>query len=472
MVFSAPLFIFFFLPIVLVLNHWLKIKWSNLFLLGTSLFFYAWGERFYVWIMLLSIVSNYTFAIALERSIKKKKAFLILGIAVNIALLSYFKYANFVLENIQYFITSIGLSYKIQLIENLRLPIGISFFTFQGLSYLIDVYRRQTVAQKSIIKLGLYISLFPQLIAGPIVRYVDIEKEISHRIKSWRQKYEGVERFIVGLAKKVLLANSFAYFADGIFNLPTDQLSSTLAWIGALAYTFQIYYDFSGYSDMAIGLGKMLGFNFMENFNYPYIAKSIQEFWRRWHISLSTWFRDYLYIPLGGSRVSNFKIYRNLLIVFFITGLWHGASWSFIIWGLFHGLFIILERLGLLKFLKKLPVGLSHLYTLLIVILGWVIFRSPDLNYALRFIQEMFAFNEMTDASWSQLMYLYSNEIIIVTIAGVLLSTPILSNINLSKLKKYKWFEYSYSIFLLGLLYLIILYISASTYNPFIYFRF
>lgn len=472
MVFSSPLFLFFFLPIVLIGNHFLKTKWSNLFLLCASLFFYAWGERFYVWIMLLSILSNYAFAIAIEKYLTRRKILLALGVCVNILLLTYFKYANFIIENIQLLSKNLGAPLSIQKIENLRLPIGISFFTFQGLSYLVDIYRRQTVPQKNIVNLGLYISLFPQLIAGPIVRYIDIEKQIVNRIKSWHVKVEGVERFVIGLAKKVLLANSFATVADGIFNLPIDQVSTPLAWIGALAYTFQIYFDFSGYSDMAIGLGRMLGFNFMENFNYPYISKSIQEFWRRWHISLSTWFRDYLYIPLGGSRTGKWKIYRNLLIVFFITGLWHGASWNFIIWGLFHGLFIVLERLGLAPILSKAPQFLARLYTLLVVVIGWVLFRAADLNYAGLFLQEMFAFNGFTNASYSHMIYLYSNEVIVVTLIGVLFCTPILPYLKNLRLMRVKLFQLSYTASLLGLFYLITLYLSASTYNPFIYFRF
>lgn len=472
MVFSSPLFLFFFLPLILICTLFVRNKISNLLLLVASLFFYAWGERIYVVVMLFSILVNYGFGRWLIQFQNRRKTLLYVGILLNLLLLTYFKYANFLIENVNHLLATFSLDVSLQKIQNLRLPIGISFFTFQGLSYLIDVYRGDTAPQKNVLKLGLYISLFPQLIAGPIVRYVDVEHQIDHRTRTPKARKEGVERFIIGLAKKVIIANCFASVADYIFNLPTDQLSQSLTWVGILAYTFQIYYDFSGYSDMAIGIGKMLGFEFLENFNYPYISKSIQEFWRRWHISLSSWFRDYVYIPLGGSKVGKWKIYRNLLIVFFVTGLWHGASWNFIVWGMFHGAFLLLERILLGKYLIRIPSLFAHAYTLLVVIVGWVFFRAEDLSQAIQYLEQMFLGEWNTPKSWSHLTYLYSNELLLVSFLAILFSMPVIRLLS-------SWFaeqkikvQVFYSLALFGLFYMVILYLSASTYNPFIYFRF
>lgn len=391
---------------------------------------------------------------------------LTIGININLAVLVYFKYANFILENLN----SIDMDFGWNLKE-IALPIGVSFFTFQNISYLIDIYRREVKAQQNLIHLGLYISLFPQLIAGPIVRYIDIQKEIIERKISKELFREGIRRFIRGLGKKVVIANTAALIGDKIFNIAPDDISTPVAWLGIICYSLQIYFDFSGYSDMAIGLGKMLGFNFKENFNYPYIAKSIQDFWRRWHISLSTWFRDYLYIPLGGNRKGQYRTYLNLIIVFFITGLWHGASWNFVIWGLFHGLFLLLERNINIKIPKSLRF-LKHLYLLFVVIIGWVFFRIEEFSQALLFLKKMFSFTGGTD--YSPLMYLDTYSIIVILI-GFVFSTPIRKLISnkFNSIVKMSIFN----LFVRDGLYLIffiftIMELAQSTYNPFIYFRF
>ena len=367
MVFSSSLFLFGFLPVVLAIYFFSHNRYRNLVLLIASLFFYAWGEPRNVLVMLASILINYLLGLGIEKASKQKKLFLILSVLYNIGVLFYFKYLNFA-GSIWESLTGQTLNMK-----TIVLPIGISFFTFQIMSYVIDVYRGNVPAQKNLINLALYISLFPQLIAGPIVRYIDVEAQIKQRESTWDGAYVGVKRFAIGFAKKVLIADQLATLADTVFaggNYPS-MLSH---WIGIIAYTLQIYYDFSGYSDMAIGLGKIFGFDFLENFNYPYISRSIKEFWRRWHISLSSWFRDYLYIPLGGNRKGKVRTYINLIIVFFVTGLWHGASFNFIVWGLYYAVFLVIERLGFGKRLEKLPRIIQHVYTLLVVVIGWVFF--------------------------------------------------------------------------------------------------
>ena len=340
MVFSSVLFLFGFLPIVLFVYFLSHPRYRNLVLLLASLFFYAWGEPKNVLLMLASIAVNYSLGLLIESKSKGRKLFLILSLVFNLGMLFYFKYLNFAAD-IWAGITGHSLG-----IKDIALPIGISFFTFQIMSYVIDVYRENVPAQKSIIDLALYISLFPQLIAGPIVRYVDVEAQIKHRECSWAKAYDGATRFMIGFAKKVLIADQLAVLVDLVFDRAGVGYHSIAGhWIGAVAYALQIYYDFSGYSDMAIGLGKLFGFDFLENFNYPYISRSIQEFWRRWHISLSTWFRDYLYIPLGGSRKGTVRTYINLIIVFLATGIWHGASFNFVVWGLYYAVFLVLEGL-------------------------------------------------------------------------------------------------------------------------------
>jgi len=472
MLFSSPLFLFLFLPFVLIINMLLPKKLSNVFLLVMSLIFYAWGERVYFGLMILSTVLNFLLGIAIDKFRTKSKVILALGVLVNLSFLIYFKYANFIIENINVLFKLFHFEYQTSIIQNLSLPIGISFYTFHCLSYLIDVYRKNTLPQKNLIDLGLYISFFPQLIAGPIVRYHNIESQLKVRIVTKDDYLIGTERFIIGLAKKLILANSFAYIADYIFALPNVQISTMLAWIGILSYSMQIYFDFSGYSDMAIGLARILGFQFLENFNYPYISKSIKEFWRRWHISLSSWFRDYLYIPLGGSKVQKTRGYINILIVFFITGLWHGASWNFIIWGIFYGVFLIMERAFLEKILLKMPNVITHFYTLILTVTAWVFFRSTDLTQSLNFIKKMYIFDSNSTASESHINYLLNYEFYIIFILGVLFCTPIVKIISEKIHNKVNSITYAYYIFLFIIFIISLTYLAAGTYNPFIYFRF
>lgn len=468
MVFSSTLFLFLFLPIVLLLHAVFPKQLRNGLILLVSLFFYAWGEQELVLLMCGSIAFNYFIGRVIGNGQPNRaKLVLTLGIFINILTLVYYKYIGFIFENIT---STFGVTKPFDT-SGITLPIGISFFTFQSISYLIDVYRGVVKSQKNIISLGMYIALFPQLIAGPIVRYIDIAKEIKERTITLEGFQEGVSRFIIGLAKKVIIANNMAIFADHIFSLPTNQLSVVSAWIGILCYALQIYFDFSGYSDMAIGLGKLFGFNFKENFNHPYISQSITEFWRRWHISLSSWFKDYLYIPLGGNRKGQSRTYINLSIVFFITGLWHGASWNFIVWGLFHGLFIVLEKMNpytLPNTFKGLKIG----YTLLIVLIGWVFFRTEDLSTALEYIQALFNANSGT-INHSYLVYITPYSILIFCL-GILFSTPLKTRIH-------QWFQpvlkphtnaflrYSFNI---GLFLLSVMELAQTTHNPFIYFRF
>lgn len=387
MVFSSFSFIFVFLPIVLAIYYLVKDKYKNVCICIASLIFYAWGEPKNILLMLISVILNYFLAIWIGNTKgTKKKVLLIIDIILNIMIIGFFKYANFLIDNINYILhTNIGN-------VEVALPIGISFYTFQILSYVIDVYRGNVKVQKNIIKLCTYISLFPQLIAGPIVRYEDIEKQLDDRKESFDKFIEGLKRFIYGLGKKVLLANNMALIADTIYETNPNN-GTIMLWLAAIGYTLQIYFDFSGYSDMAIGLGKMFGFEFMENFNYPYIAKSVTDFWRRWHISLSTWFKDYVYIPLGGNRVSQLKLVRNILIVWGLTGLWHGANWNFIIWGFYYAILLIIEKLVLNKWLDKLPKVVKHIYSLLIIVIGWVIFRTEDLSQIFIIVKNMFIYN-------------------------------------------------------------------------------
>lgn len=483
MVFSSVTFLFFFLPAVLAL-YYCSGKHKNFLLLVASLFFYAWGEGIYLLVMLASIAVNYScgrFIVTPRRGAKPSKSILSLAIIYNFAVLALFKYSNFFVENLNQFLGTLHLP-AIQF-NQVHLPIGISFFTFQAVSYLIDVYRGKVEPQKSLVSLGLYIALFPQLIAGPIVRYHDIAKALVKRRVSSEDFAQGVQRFIFGLSKKVLLANPLALVADKIFILPMSELTTPLAWLGAVCYTLQIYYDFSGYSDMAIGLGRMFGFRFLENFNYPYISKSIQEFWQRWHISLSSWLRDYLYIPLGGNRRGTLRTYCNLLTVFLICGLWHGASWTFICWGLYHGLFLIIERTPLGTFQKKLWSPLRYLLTLTIVIFGWVLFRSDSLGNALQFGIIMLGAAEEENR---QLMSLYiNNKLILELTVALILSTPLFQFIVQKKeqfmtthieSRASTSYEIGFQLvrigFLTHLTYFTVISLAAGAYNPFIYFRF
>jgi len=466
MVFSSTIFIFAFLPIVLLSYYILGKKVRNYVLLLASLFFYAWGGVEYLKILIVSITINYIFGILIDKlrdDIILKKVFLGIGIFLNLALLFYYKYYDFFMKNVNLtFNTDFPLKYIV-------LPIGISFFTFQGMSYIIDIYRKDGKVNKNPFSVALYISFFPQLVAGPIVKYKTVDDQIRNRKESIEYFSYGINRFVIGLAKKVIIADVLAAMADNIFTQYYSGIDTPTAWIGAICYTFQIYYDFSGYSDMAIGLGYMFGFKFMENFNYPYISKSITEFWRRWHISLSTWFKEYLYIPLGGNRRGN--VYVNLFIVFLVTGIWHGADWSFVLWGLWHGLFILIERfIRNKKLYINTPDIIKYIVTMLIVILGWVLFRADNLEQATGFIKTMFGFGTASALTF-EYMYFINKKLIFWIAMAAIGSMPFIAN----KLKKYngrKSFEILTTIGISILFVISIIFVVNSTYSPFIYFQF
>ena len=488
MVFSSEVFLFLFLPIVLI-GHWIVgRRLRNLFLLFTSLFFYAWGEAHYVAIMLIVIILNYLFGLVLDSQYltnkeakhikKKRKISLYVMLFINLLPLLYYKYSVFFLDNFIHLFNIKNTNFDSN--SELHLPIGISFFTFQAISYIIDVYRQENKAQRSIFSVGLYISLFPQLIAGPIVRYSTVAKQLKQRIQTIELFSSGVERFIYGLGKKVLIANPLGFIADSIFSLPGSELTFMAAWLGIICYSLQIYFDFSGYSDMAIGLGRMFGFRFLENFNYPYISTSIREFWQRWHISLSSWFRDYLYIPLGGNRNGKWSTVRNLFIVFLICGLWHGASWNFVIWGLLHGSFLALERGRFGSILEKLPSFIQHSYVLLVVLIAWVFFRADNLEGSIQYLSTMFSVSN--DLSINVLIDIrLETEFYTTLFIALLLSAPIFQAIQkksnqLLANTHNQVFIFSAKllnlIFLLTILALVIMEIANGSYNPFIYFRF
>ncbi|ALC88761.1 hypothetical protein AM500_02310 [Bacillus sp. FJAT-18017] len=473
MLFSSSIFLFAFLPIVLILYFISPRVLKNIILLAASLFFYAWGEPRYTIIMLISILINYLFALIVDKKRENGTAVKwILGsmVVANLAILGFFKYANFFVDNLNGLLgTSIN-------IPDIPLPIGISFYTFQAMSYVIDVYRKDGKVQKNPINMALYISLFPQLVAGPIVRYQTVADQINERRETIEKIAEGIKRFLIGLAKKMFLANNCGLIADQIFAQNPSEMSMGLAWFGIIAYALQIYFDFSGYSDMAIGLGKMFGFDFLENFNYPYISKSATEFWRRWHISLGSWFRDYVYIPLGGNRKGEARTYLNLLIVWFATGLWHGASWTFIAWGVYYGLLIMIEKAFLLKFLKRIPAILQHIYTLLIVLIGWVFFRSETFTYAFDYIKAMFGMNGV--GMWDLKAEFYSHEHGVILLIAIIGATPLFK-------KLLDWLSSEYgnkavvagksvalNTYYVALLVLSVIYVVSTTFNPFIYFRF
>ncbi|MBR9805123.1 MBOAT family protein [bacterium] len=483
MVFSSPIFLFGFLPLALLCYYLVQGRAKNIFLLSVSLLFYAWGEVFYIGVMLLSIVANYVVGRLIDQVgdvpalAGRKKLYLSLGVVINLALLVTFKYANFIVDNINTLLHFVALP-AVDLVP-IHLPLGISFFTFQALSYIVDVYRKEAVVQKNVFDLALYISLFPQLIAGPIVRYHDIDQQIKQRTYSIELFASGAQRFTFGLAKKLLIANPLGEVADNAFALSQGELTMPLAWIGILAYTFQIYFDFSGYSDMAIGLGRMFGFRFLENFNYPYIAKSLREFWRRWHISLSTWFRDYVYIPLGGNRKGSVRTYVNLFTVFLLTGVWHGASWNFVVWGMFHGVFLAAEHRGFSRVLERLWVPLQHAYLLLVVVVSWVLFRADSLSEAVAYISTMFDISRWGDGL-PQYEQLISAETPTIFMIAAILSLPIypwlsqkINAISFGNTVLNGMFIASPRIILfVVLLLLCAMKVATSTYNPFIYFRF
>ncbi len=467
MVFSSPIFLFYFLPFILLLYYFVRgnIGLQNIVLFFSSLLFYFWGEKQYVVLVLFSIAVNYVYGYLISLSTHEiRKAWILgIGIVTNLSLLLYFKYFDFFLSTL--------LHEPIR--HTVHLPLGISFFTFHGLTYIIDIYRKDAVAAKSPMNVGLYILFFPQLIAGPIVRYRDIDQQLNHREVSNAKLYEGIRRFIIGFAKKICIANTLGSVADAIYQLPNQDMSPALAWLASLCYTLQIYFDFSGYSDMAIGLAKLFGFEFVENFNFPYAARSLQEFWRKWHISLSTFFRDYVYIPLGGNRKGPYRVYLNLLIVFFLTGLWHGASWNYIIWGMMHGCFLLIERLGFTKILDRLPRWFGHVYTLFVVMVAWVLFRIESVHKAKEILYKMFFIDRSYSHAFTPAYYL-RNDVVVMLVLGIILSFPIqklaVNHFNVQTSHPAKKILMDGFYILLFLLSLSIL--SASTYNPFIYFRF
>ena len=468
MVFSSMTFLWIFFPIVFLLSLVIRnTKAQNILLLVASLIFYAWGEPVYVFLLLLSVLLNWIFGLFIER-FNNKKLFLIADLIVNLGLLGYFKYCNFLLNTLDHLLPMINIPRV-----SISLPIGISFFTFQAMSYIIDLYRGEYKAQKNILNLALYISFFPQLIAGPIVKYRDIDDQILSRSVKSEKIASGFRRFIYGLGKKVIISNIIASAADSIFGTYISQMTGIMAWCGAIFYTLQIYYDFSGYSDMAIGLGKMFGFDFLENFNYPYVSASIKEFWRRWHISLSSWFREYLYIPLGGNRKGKIRTYINLFIVFAVTGLWHGASWNFVGWGLYHGFFLIVERMGFGKILEKSKI-LSRIYCILVVIVGWVFFRVESVGTGVKVIMRMIMPWKYTLSTVS-LGTIISMQTVLAVIFGILgcgLLQKIFSYGKLSVIAS-KWKNSAVeAVFCLIVLLYCIMLLANNTYNPFIYFRF
>lgn len=461
MVFSSITFLFYFLPIALLIYYVVPNKFKNIVLLISSLFFYFYGEPKYVCLMIISIIITYIFGILIDKYEKQSKLFLAISIITSVGLLVYFKYINFLIENV-----NLWLSHKIDFIY-VALPIGISFYTFQMISYLIDVYRKEAKAQKNILKIAMYVSLFPQLIAGPIVRYTTIEEQIENRKYTFEKFSLGVRRFVIGLGKKVLIADVLGELS--VIALGSNDSSILYYWLYAISIMLQIYFDFSGYSDMAIGLGKMFGFEFLENFNYPYIATSITDFWRRWHISLSTWFRDYIYIPLGGNRVSKIKWIRNILIVWILTGLWHGAAWNFIVWGLYFGILLIIEKVFLGKYLKKIPNFFTRIYTLLIVMISFIIFNGNKMLDILKNIGGLFGIGNVPIISEESLYYFKSYFIVIVI--GIIGCTPILKKIaNNEKMRKL--INCLEPIFLLFVLIISTSYIIDGSFSPFLYFRF
>ncbi len=468
MVFSSILFLFYFLPLVLTIYYLSPRKYRNLILFLSSLFFYSWGEPKYIWIMLFSTVLDYTCGKFVDfykskGETAKSKIWLIVSIVINLGILGFFKYSDFLISNINNIF-----NVNIPLL-NLVLPIGISFYTFQTMSYTIDVYRGDTKVQNNIISFGTYVTLFPQLIAGPIVRYQTVAEEIDNRIENYDLFSEGVSRFILGLGKKVLLANNIGIFWENVRGLSASNITILSAWLGIIAFAFQIYFDFSGYSDMAIGLGKMFGFNFLENFNYPYISQSITEFWRRWHISLGTWFKEYLYIPLGGNRKGKLNNIRNILLVWILTGIWHGASWNFALWGLYFGIILILEKIFMLKLLEKAPKLIRRIYTILLVLVSWAIFAFDSLNEGLQYIKILFGAGNFKIYNNSSIYYLYTNIILLIIL--IIASTDIPKRIwRRIRGKSKSWILEN--IYLLLVFLLSIAYLVDQSYNPFLYFRF
>ena len=466
MVFSSTIFLCVYLPLVLLGYYICPKKGRNLFLLIASLVFYAWGEPKYVFLMIFSILVNYIFGRLMDKNRgrqKRMKLLLVLSVVIDIGLLSVFKYTDFIITNVN---AIFGSSFDLL---KIALPIGISFYTFQAMSYTIDVYRNDVRVQKNLIDFGMYITMFPQLIAGPIVRYADVQDQLAERSVTTADFSEGIMRFVVGLGKKVLLANQMGAVWSEIYALGGD-VSALMAWTGAIAYTFQIYFDFSGYSDMAIGLGRMFGFKFPENFRYPYQSVSITDFWRRWHITLSTWFKEYLYIPLGGNRYGLARQALNLLIVWSLTGFWHGAGWNFVMWGLYYFVILFIEKLFLLKALDKLPKLFRHVYALLLIIIGWVIFASDDVSVLLPFLGSMFGANGAIGGMDVYTLLTKAALLVICCIASTELPKRLFLSATGAMNEKAAFTIKS--VMTIALLALSMILLIGDSYNPFLYFRF
>lgn len=473
MLFSSVTFLFAFLPAVLLVYYISPRKIKNFVLMLFSMVFYAWGEPKYIFIMMISITIGYLMGLLIQKYIdnenkKGAKRAMILAVSGILGFLVFFKYMDFLLTNISELI-NVDITLSFFKDENYSMPIGISFYTFQILSYCVDVYWQKVKAQKNIITLATYISLFPQLIAGPIVRYETVAKELETRKETIDLFGDGVTRFILGLGKKVLIANVAGEIFDNLSVLSNAENTVILSWLCAIAFTIQIYFDFSGYSDMAIGLGKMFGFGFLENFNYPYISKSITEFWRRWHISLSTWFRDYIYIPLGGNRKGKLKTIRNMFIIWLLTGFWHGAEWNFLLWGLYYFVILMVERLWLGKTLEKIPAIIGHIYSLLIIIFGWVIFAYDDMSKLGNAIKNLFGFGL---PMYNELTAYYLMSFGVFLLIAIIAATPLPSKIANVIVKKGVASDIIVTVFLMTALTLSISFLVSDSFNPFLYFRF
>lgn len=461
MLFSSLTFLFAFLPLVIIAYFILPFRWyRNCVLFFASLLFYAWGEPIYVVVMILMILINYLFGLLI--SMNKNNLWILLSACfINFIFLFFFKYFNFFMENLSFL-------FEKPIVIDIEMPIGISFYTFQIVSYLIDVYRNDVKVQKNPLYFGCYVALFPQLIAGPIVRYIDVENEMMNRRFSLEQTANGIRRFCIGLGKKVIIANHMAVVSDMIFHPEFSSLNFTTAWLGVIAFAFQIYYDFGGYSDMAIGLGKIFGFEFNENFNYPYIARSITDFWRRWHISLSTWFRDYVYIPLGGNRCSVPRWILNTFVVWALTGLWHGAAWNFVIWGIYFFFVLIIEKIFLQKLLDRL-VGIRHLYAIVLILIGWVIFNSSSISQIGHFLTIMFTkFEPINVLVFKDLNVSYVIPYFVPAFLGI---TPLFGKIG-KWMNKNAFTGVFVDLFCVFVVALCVILLINDTYNPFIYFRF
>ena len=473
MLFSSLTFLFYFLPSLVLLYYILPRNFRNHLLLIASLLFFAYGGVSYSVILVLSILFNYFFVRQIQKSETRKKNWLFGGLVFNLGLIFAFKYLDFFISNINGVGAFFSNDFESIALLKIVMPLGISFFTFQQMSLLWDVYREPNGSRIRLLESALYISLFPQLIAGPIVRYKDIISQIKERTESFELFRSGIIRFVLGLFKKIVFSNSCAVIADSIMDSSIDAISTPVAWLGIVAYSLHIYFDFSGYSDMAIGLGRMFGFKILENFNFPYIATSIKDFWRRWHISLSTWFRDYVYIPLGGNRRGPYRMYLNLLVVFLLTGFWHGATWSFVVWGVFHGLFLILEKLGLESLLIRVPKLLSWSYAMLVVMLGWVFFRIEELPDALSYISKLFGGGQYSEA---RIVAYLNYESLTILLLALIFATGVITrrgkNLLPSKLKTSSALNLAFDVVIIGLFIFSVMYINSGSYNPFIYSRF